>query len=235
MFFVWLFAISFSSVWPMLYKYSVVVTPVQEIPICSLDWPSVGVKTTILLLHISLFYGAPLLLIIGCYSLIGLRVWFRNAPGILRNNGVIQKSKVKAIKMLVMVVVLFTLSWLPLYVMNTVLHLNPPTDENVLNFIYNYVAPISQLLGSSNSGINPIIYCLFSKKIRIRIKAMLRCHKQTAADCYKRQVTGIYSSKYVSVDYTNGHVTMRTCANHRNERPSKSTSTNKSLSNTMYD
>ena len=148
--------------------------------VCQEIWPDEIFKKVYFTAIFVFLYAIPLILIIVCYLFIGFRVWNRNAPGIFKSNGVIHKSKVKVVKMLAVVVFIFVISWIPNYIIRFWLYfqMDPVRDYEALMFLVKYVIPIAQWMGVSNSGINPVIYCLFSKKIRLRIKAMLKCHSK---------------------------------------------------------
>ena len=65
--------------------------------------------------------------------------------------------------MLITVVILFAVFWLPLYAthMRVLLH-----SDHHDAFLQQTLVPIAQWLSSSNSSVNPLVYCLFSKKFR---------------------------------------------------------------------
>uniref|UniRef100_A0A182TBN2 G-protein coupled receptors family 1 profile domain-containing protein n=1 Tax=Anopheles maculatus TaxID=74869 RepID=A0A182TBN2_9DIPT len=87
-----------------------------------------------------------------------------------------QKSKIKVVKMLVVVVILFVLSWLPLYVIFARIKLGgalESSEEELLQI----ATPIAQWLGASNSCINPILYAFFNKKYRKGFAAIIRSRK----------------------------------------------------------
>lgn len=69
----------------------------------------------------------------------------------------------QVLKMLITVVILFAVFWLPLYAtqMRVLLH----SDQHDV-FLQQTLVPIAQWLSSSNSSVNPLVYCLFSKKFR---------------------------------------------------------------------
>lgn len=79
------------------------------------------------------------------------------------------RSKMKVIKMLLLVVVLFAMSWLPLYAILTRVKFGPPPSEWEWELIRTSI-PMAQCLGSSNSCINPILYAFFNKKYRTGFK-----------------------------------------------------------------
>lgn len=63
-------------------------------------------------------YLVPMSLISLCYVLIWIKVSKRSIPGDSKDaqmDRMQQKSKIKVVKMLIAVVILFVLSWLPLY------------------------------------------------------------------------------------------------------------------------
>lgn len=79
----------------------------------------------------------------------------------------------KVIKMLLVVVILFALSWLPLYVIFTRVKFGPrPTEWE--DELIRTITPMAQWLGSSNSCINPILYAFFNKKYRSGFKVSLK-------------------------------------------------------------
>jgi len=87
-----------------------------------------------------------------------------------------QKSKVKVVKMLVAVVILFVLSWLPLYVIFARIKLGGEIEmwEDDILLV---ATPIAQWLGASNSCINPILYAFFNKKYRKGFIAILKSRR----------------------------------------------------------
>ncbi|ROT83652.1 putative tachykinin-like peptides receptor 86C [Penaeus vannamei] len=100
----------------------------------------------------------------------------RNIPGDTRDAAIHemqQRSKVKVIKMLVVVVIIFSLSWLPLYTIFARIKLGDELGEDE-GAVLAIIAPISQWLGSSNSCINPILYAFFNKKYRNGFLAIMK-------------------------------------------------------------
>lgn len=73
----------------------------------------------------------------------------------------------QVVKMMVIVVVLFVLSWLPLYIIFTMVKLGGPIEiDSQKEKVLMVLAPIAQWLGASNSCINPVLYTFFNKKYR---------------------------------------------------------------------
>jgi hypothetical protein len=85
----------------------------------------------------------------------------------------IHRSKVKVIKMLMVVIILFACSWLPLYAIFTRIKLGGPLSPGPEESLVHALLPVAQWLGASNSCINPILYAFFNKKFRAGFKAVL--------------------------------------------------------------
>ena len=118
--FIWLAAAGIMTPWAVYYQQQEYIsTPLQTIYICGQFWPSKQLEKGYFLGVIFLScYTIPLVLISGCYIFIGWKVWHRNAPGVHTSSSVIYRSKVRAVKMLMVVVILFAFSWLPVYAIN---------------------------------------------------------------------------------------------------------------------
>ncbi|KAL8563919.1 hypothetical protein ACOMHN_059349 [Nucella lapillus] len=202
---VWVVATTIMVPWAVFYQQQTFKLPDQSIPICIQAWPNSRQAGEFFLGAIFLFcYAIPLSFIVCCYFLIGWRVWNRDAPGITTERGVIQKSKIRVVKMLAVVVLLFALSWLPLYVVNLIVYFFNPGDQTPeLRIIHDSVIPVAQWLGTSNSCMNPLVYCLFSKRIRERIRLMVTCSSRSEA---RRAISRYSSTRHMTVDYCNGQV-----------------------------
>jgi neuropeptide FF receptor 2 len=205
----------------------------QTIPMCHQIWPNYNLQRTYYVVGLFVMcYALPLSFIIVCYFSIVYRVWTRRAPGIASNFATINKSKVKVIKMFAVIVSLFAFSRLPLYAVYFQLHFNTPSNLQYVNFIFDYIVPACQWLGLSNSCVNPIIYCFFSRKYRHGFKSMMRCRickghpfqplqrmrnltENTRCDCgstshdgaarHRRQYV---PQRFMSVQFDNGQMTL---------------------------
>ena len=121
-------------------------------------------------------------------------------PGISNASRVIYQSKVKVLKMMVVVVILFASFWMPLYAVNLRMFFGTKLNENdpELHFVAQTVIPIVQWLGSSNSCMNPIIYCFFSRKFRVGFADIVRrCARRTSPSLSRSYIS--YSVPYNSV------------------------------------
>ncbi|XP_036369419.1 neuropeptide SIFamide receptor-like isoform X1 [Octopus sinensis] len=194
----WIFALLVMIPWAVFYRQ----IPHSNVFVCFPDWPDVETGKAFFLAAIFLCcYTIPLLLIILCYILIGLRVWNRDSPGLCDKSQVIMKSKIKVVKMLVVVVLLFGLSWLPIYTIQLCVYFIPNLESTTL--LNQVIVPIAQWLGLANSGTNPVIYCFFSNKFQQSLKNMIMCQKKRYSGEQRNATT-----KYMTVEYASGQVTM---------------------------
>ena len=148
--------------------------------VCEDVWPTANAaKTYFLVVNLGFQYLLPLSIIALFYILILLKISRRRLPKLSRHlpptlkDGnqqsahVIERSKIKVFKMLIVIVLLFALSWLPLYVIFAIIKLGPALDDNsVSSQLLTTGAPIAQWLGASNSCVNPILYFFFNNKFR---------------------------------------------------------------------
>ena len=85
----------------------------------------------------------------------------------------IQQAKRRIVKMLVVVATMFAVSWLPLYTIKLRIMFGPKPSDAEGDLLNNVLFPVAQWLGSSNSCVNPFIYCCFSRMYREGISALL--------------------------------------------------------------
>ncbi|KAK6468360.1 neuropeptide FF receptor 2-like [Huso huso] len=154
---------------------------------CYENWPEPDMRkayTTVLFVHI---YLAPLSLISIMYGIIGARLFSFHGPerkssGELPGDrsSISKKKKMKVIKMLVTVAVLFMVSWLPLW---TLMMLSDYEDlgEERISFLASYVFPFAHWLAFFNSSVNPIIYSCFNENFKRGFQAAFsscRCSQE---------------------------------------------------------
>lgn len=182
--------------WAVFYDISEYKTSLQVVPMCIQRWPSPVAKKVYVIGALFLCcYAIPLTLICFFYRLIVLKVWNREPPGTKNSSSyIVYRSRVKVVKMIAVVVVIFAVSWLPLYAVNLKLTLFGVEDHEA-RIIGDIVIPLAQWLGSSNSGMNPVIYCLFSRKFRGGFKDVITC------SCFRSRSTSHYVRPCLNVKY----------------------------------
>ncbi|XP_046670648.1 LOW QUALITY PROTEIN: RYamide receptor-like [Homalodisca vitripennis] len=126
--------------------------------ICHEVWENEEHRTLYSMSLLVLQYVIPLLVLIFTYSSIAVVVWGKRPPGEAENcrDQRMARSKRKMIKMMVVVVVVFTVCWLPLNVLNLVWESNPSISSwsglPFLWFAFHWHA-------MSHTCYNPVIYC----------------------------------------------------------------------------
>lgn len=157
---------------------------------CRENWPSQEMRkvyTTVLFTNI---YLAPLSLIVIMYARIGFTLSKSIAPfargsGSASEEGVsnhkstgegrhtTSRKKTRVIVMLVVVALLFILSWLPLWTLMMLSDYASLTEHQhrVINI---YVYPFAHWLAFFNSSINPIIYGFFNENFRRGFQAAFK-------------------------------------------------------------
>lgn len=118
--FIWFIALTTTLPWAIFFDLVVIFGDAPDVQLCIEVWPaSMNGALYFLIANLVFCYILPMILITLCYVLIWIKVWRRNIPTDTKDaqmERMQQKSKVKVVKMLVAVVILFVLSWLPLYV-----------------------------------------------------------------------------------------------------------------------
>ncbi|CAB1318332.1 unnamed protein product [Coregonus sp. 'balchen'] len=143
---------------------------------CYETWPDPEMRkvyTMVLFTHI---YLMPLVLIMIMYGCIGVKLY---STAVLSSRGhpdvksPIYQRKVKVVKMLIVVALLFMLSWLPLWTLMLLTDYARPEGDQ-LDLLTGYIFPFSHWLAFSNSSINPIIYGYFNENFKKGFQAACR-------------------------------------------------------------
>ncbi|KAK0150254.1 Neuropeptide FF receptor 2 [Merluccius polli] len=149
---------------------------------CRENWPTQQMRkvyTTVLFANIFL---APLMLIVVMYARIGLTLFKTTLPpsrdsssGGTGGTGrhTVSRRKKRAIKMLLVVALLFVVSWLPLWTLMMLSDYASLTERQhrVINI---YVYPLSHWLAFFNSSVNPIIYGFFNENFHRGFQAAFK-------------------------------------------------------------
>lgn len=133
------------------------------------SWPNVHYGNLYFIAaNVILCYILPLIVISFCFYCIWKRVSCRVLPGesSVRGNALINRSKIKVTKMMLIVIIVFACSWLPLYTIFTVVKF-----WNSSEFLDPYI-PFAQWLGVANSCFNPVLYAFYNKNFRNAFKAL---------------------------------------------------------------
>ncbi|TTZ37259.1 Neuropeptide FF receptor 2 [Bagarius yarrelli] len=138
------------------------------------------VYTTVLFAHI---YLIPLTIITLMYGRIGIKLYTtsvisgneqqESGGGQNTTRPFISQKKIKVIKMLIVVALLFTLSWLPLWILMLLTDYGG-LDQEALELLSGYVFPFAHWLAFSNSSVNPIIYGYYNENFKRGFQAVCR-------------------------------------------------------------
>ncbi|XP_042344667.1 neuropeptide FF receptor 1 like 2 [Plectropomus leopardus] len=85
----------------------------------------------------------------------------------------ISQKKIKVIKMLILVALLFMLSWLPLWTLMMMTDYGG-LDRDQLDLLTSYIFPLAHWLAFSNSSVNPIIYGYFNENFKRGFQAVCK-------------------------------------------------------------
>lgn len=173
----WLSSITIAG--PQLYVLT--TTGKQGLAQCVENWvPPFNQATAARDYTITLFvllYALPLAIIAFLYTVIMFKLWRRRTPGqeLILNQENMEKTNRKVLKMLVTVVMVFALSWLPLYVRMFVMFAE--SDRFVCGLPYD-MDFLTLFFGHANSAINPFIYVIFNENYRKGFKTVLSAVKR---------------------------------------------------------
>ncbi|TRY83203.1 hypothetical protein DNTS_035114 [Danionella cerebrum] len=158
---------------------------------CRENWPNQEMRkiyTTVLFANI---YLAPLTLIVIMYARIGITLFKTSMPVPVSQVGtvgsgsgsgkqcryesrqLVSRKKKRVIKMLLVVALLFILSWLPLWAL-MMLSDYASLSERQHRVINIYFYPLAHWLAFCNSSVNPIIYGFFNENFRKGFKAAFK-------------------------------------------------------------
>ncbi|CAL8248867.1 unnamed protein product [Merluccius merluccius] len=142
------------------------------------------VYTAVLFTHI---YMVPLTGITVMYGCIGVKLYSTvvsrrdrqeantapQCPPRRAARPVISQKKIKVIKMLIVVALLFMLSWLPLWTLMMMTDY-AGLDSDQLDLLSRYFFPFAHWLAFSNSSVNPIIYGYYNENFKRGFQALCK-------------------------------------------------------------
>ncbi|XP_021542100.1 galanin receptor type 1 [Neomonachus schauinslandi] len=168
--FIWALSIAMAS--PVAYHYSLFHLEVSNQTFCWEQWPNQGHKKAYVVCTFVFGYLLPLLLICFCYAKV-LNHLHKKLKNMSKKS---EASKKKTAQTLLVVVVVFGISWLPHHIINLWAGFGdfPLTPAS---FLFRIAA---HCLAYSNSSVNPIIYAFLSENFRKAYKQVFKCHIRNA-------------------------------------------------------
>lgn len=173
---IWMIPMCIFIPWTVVYAQKVYLIKGHQYVACTTFWWSKETERAYMLSVFLACYLVPLLFIAIFYMLIGIRVWKRNVRGLhgTRAQRNIQQSKIRIVRMLVVVFVIFALFWMPLYFINLRIEFHSAISKQEKRLMLRYLMPFAQWLGAANSCVNPFVYCYYSQSFRRSIAHLLR-------------------------------------------------------------
>ncbi|XP_030630729.1 neuropeptide FF receptor 1 [Chanos chanos] len=144
---------------------------------CWEAWPDQSMRkiyTAVLFSHI---YLAPVTLIVIMYTRIAVKLF--KSPASIRDaqaedeNRRVYRRKIRVVNMLLIVALLFIISWLPLWILIMLTDYGNMTSAQ-LNIIGVYIFPFAHWLAFFNSSVNPIVYGYFNENFRRGFQAAFK-------------------------------------------------------------
>ncbi|XP_055969351.1 neuropeptide FF receptor 1 [Sorex fumeus] len=155
---------------------------------CWEAWPAQGMRrayTTVLFSHV---YLAPLALLALLYARVARKLLQAAGPARAGEGGRGARRRARVVQMLVVVALVFTLSWLPLWALLLLTDYGQ-LSEPQLRLVTAYAFPLAHWLAFCNSSANPIIYGYFNENFRRGFQARL-CPRPRPRDAYSQPARG---------------------------------------------
>ncbi|KAF4524398.1 hypothetical protein B566_EDAN009314 [Ephemera danica] len=132
---------------------------------CTEVWSSIDAQKYYSFALLALQYALPLSILIFTHSRIAFEVWGRQAPGEAHNSRDrrMARNKRKMVKMMVVVVIVYTTCWAPLNVLLISLDYHPGLSSWP-GLPYAWFA--AHWLAMSHSCYNPLVYCWMNARFR---------------------------------------------------------------------
>ena len=172
-----IWALSFILMTPTLLFYKVTVIPRENAykRVCRGDaWLSSHSRKIFHICLFSILYAFPLMVMAVLYVLICRKLWPRKIPENVsgKSRAVVEMSKRKVVRLLIVIIIVFALCWLPSYVNHYFSFIQPEQWHKLpaeVQYVFFWLA-------HANSAINPCLYILLNYNFRRRLVSMLvRC------------------------------------------------------------
>ncbi|XP_043087034.1 pyroglutamylated RF-amide peptide receptor isoform X1 [Puntigrus tetrazona] len=148
----------------------------------------------------------PLAAMLFLYSRIGIELWIRKRVGdssVLstmnhREINKISRKKKRAVKMMITIVLLFTICWAPFHIVHMLFEYNE-LEKNYDEVTVNMIIAVVQAIGFSNSFNNPIVYAFMNENFKKNCLAyLMRPVQQSGA--VQRPDLSVHFSKHLRTE-----------------------------------
>lgn len=160
---IWISSCVFMS--PYLFQFRVV--SLKTVSLCIISWEPLDneiASQAYFFIVFILLYSLPLFGIGLAYSLIGKKLWHRKIPGqhTLSNARVLERSKRKVVRMLIIVVVVFAICWIPAHLMHYLSYF----QREIYFSLHPLVLLMSFWSCHANSAISPWLFLIMHHNFR---------------------------------------------------------------------
>ncbi|XP_016368896.1 pyroglutamylated RFamide peptide receptor-like [Sinocyclocheilus rhinocerous] len=178
---------------------------------CQERWHSLlhrQVYTTFIMVALFLL---PLAAMLFLYSRIGIELWIRKRVGdssvlSTMNHREINKisrqvKKKRAVKMMITIVLLFTICWAPFHIVHMLFEYNE-LEKNYDEVTVNMIIAVVQAIGFSNSFNNPIIYAFMNENFKKNCVATLHAYLRRPVQqsgAVQRPNLSVHFSKHLKI------------------------------------
>ncbi|XP_076632519.1 RYamide receptor [Colletes latitarsis] len=141
---------------------------------CQEVWPSLENKYYYSIALLVLQYVIPIMILVFTYTSIAVMVWCKRPPGEAENvrDQRMARSKRKMVKMMMTVVIVFTVCWLPYNILMLIIDNNEASSSwTGLPFVWMSL----HWLAMSHSCYNPVIYCWMNARFRSGFITAIGC------------------------------------------------------------
>ncbi|XP_005373156.1 PREDICTED: galanin receptor type 1 [Chinchilla lanigera] len=166
--FIWALSIFMAS--PVAYHQRLFHRDISNQTFCWEQWPNPSHKKAYVVCTFVFGYLLPLLLICFCYAKV-LNHLHKKLKNMSKKS---ETSKKKTAQTVLVVVVVFGISWLP----HHIIHLWAEFGTFPLTPASFFFRITAHCLAYSNSSVNPIIYAFLSENFRKAYKQVFKCHIQ---------------------------------------------------------
>ena len=186
-FFTWFIAAAFNTI---LLIYTE-VRETQQRHICIINFPSKEKQASMYFsAYFGLFIASPLILAVGFYTSIALKLFFRQIPGVqvAANLRLTHRMNRKIVIMFTIILAIFAGCWLPFWCALVACLSNKGFGCFPKSF-----SSLNQFLGLANCALNPCVYFVFNRSYRLEASALfarLKCRLHGPQNLQYRQGGG---------------------------------------------
>ncbi|XP_018616392.2 pyroglutamylated RF-amide peptide receptor isoform X2 [Scleropages formosus] len=149
---------------------------------CQECWQSLAHRQVYATFILVALFLLPLAAMLILYTRIGIELWIRKRVGdssVLnamnhREISKISRKKKRAVKMMITIVLLFTVCWAPFHIVHMLFEYND-LEKNYDEVTVNTIIAIVQAIGFFNSFNNPVVYAFMNENFKKHCMSALSC------------------------------------------------------------